>query len=55
MDPDRQTIDDPEHTVKLPAGAKSLRQYSRYYAGTMSNATQGILAIYLLSRPVNSA
>jgi len=45
--PNRQTIDELERTVKLPAGAKSLEQYSRYYAGATRNGIQVVLATYI--------
>jgi hypothetical protein len=45
--PDRQIIDELERTVTLPAGAKLLKQYSRYYAGTVRNGVRVVVATYI--------
>ena len=57
--PDRTVIEEIEHAVSLPAEAKPIVQYSRYYAGAVRHGIRVVVGIWItgldVSRIVPSA
>ena len=51
--PDRKVIEEVEHTVSLPAGAKPNVQYSRYYAGAVRNGTRVVVGTWITGLDVS--
>jgi hypothetical protein len=51
--PDRKVIEEIEHTVSLPAGAKPIVQYSRYYAGAMRHGVRVVVGTWITGLDVS--
>ena len=51
--PDRKIIEEIEHTVNLPAEAKPIVQYSRYYAGAVRRGTRVVVGTWITGLDVS--
>ena len=48
--PDRKTIVDLEHSIRLPLGAKPIGKYSRYYTGVIRNGSRQIRGVFTIGK-----
>ncbi len=51
--PDRKVIEEIEHTVSLPAEAKPIVQYSRYYAGAVRHGVRVVVGTWITGLDVS--
>jgi hypothetical protein len=51
--PDRKVIEEIEHTVSLPAEAKPIVQYSRYYAGSVRHGIRVVVGTWITGLDVS--